>query len=322
MHWASSTPAPVVMHEEGRGSQYVTWPASRYLARMVKHAPGEVAEIFAGVDTDNPSVVGDMLDAMVEMPAPVAKMLVPALCRAAQAGALWMRTQKAPELCVHLANGGEESAALALADALFTPKLEEDQEGSSRRDEHWYKDGLKKVVPALATRLASQFTPRLCDWLKAIVEVKEHDGLRFGSDYSNMWRPANEEHAQNLEYEFAGVIVGLVRQGFEQAVQHGQLTLIEALEILARYEYLVFRRMRVHLINEFADQKPELARQTMMDRDLFDDYKYKHEYAMLVGRRFLPAHCLRSGRGGLGGSMLDWTCQGSTNLLGNFWGGM
>lgn len=265
---------------------YTWWVASKYLARMAKEAPREVAAIFAGLETDNPSVRGDMIDAALAMPIDIATLLVPVICRAVKSGTLWIHFKDASDLCVRLANSDEVAAAMVLAEALFTPKFDEGQKDPSRRYEHWYREGLKNVVPALAMRLAHQFIPRLCDWLKATIEAKEHEGLKFGSDYSDMWRPAIEEHTQNDAYEFASAMVGLTREGFEQAIQHGQLTLEEALQILDRYQYLVFKRMRVHLINEFAEQKPELARETMMERVLFDDDHYKHEYAMLVGRRF------------------------------------
>lgn len=47
------------------------------------------------------------------------------------------------------------------------------------------------------------------------------------------------------------------------------------------------RRLKIHLINVFSDQDPALARTTMMDRSLFNDSRVKHEYARLMGSRFL-----------------------------------
>ncbi|OGP20082.1 MAG: hypothetical protein A2X90_03970 [Deltaproteobacteria bacterium GWA2_65_63] len=267
------------------GVQHPIWPESMYLARMAPHAPAEVASIFADIEIDNVSVIGDMLDAAMAMPANVAATLVPAISRVAQEGTLWLHFKDASDLCVRLVGGDEVPAAMTLAETLFAPKFEDGQEEPSRRDEYWYKDGLKKVVPALVGREPREFLMKLCEWLKVSVDAKKHVDLDSGSDYSYLWRPAIEEHEQNRDYDFAGAMVGFVRQGLEQAIQDGKLLLEEALEIIARYSSLVFRRIRIHLINEFAEQNPELARRIMMDRDLFDDHGYKHEYAMLVGRR-------------------------------------
>jgi hypothetical protein len=100
-----------------------------------------------------------------------------------------------------------------------------------------------------------------------------------------MWRPAIEEHEQNPDYDLAGVMAGFVRKGFEEGIRSGGLSLKEALEILKRFPHIIYERIRLHLIGEFADRDAELARQTILDRALLDDPRYKHEYATLVGRR-------------------------------------
>lgn len=276
---------PKPMQIQDAGIQHPIWPESKYLARMAPNSPAEVAAIFADIEIDNVSVIGDMLDAALAMPADVAATLVPAISRAAQRGMLWIHFKDASDLCVHLVEGGEVHAAMTLAEVLFAPKFEDGQEEPSRRDEYWYKEGIKKVVPALVGREPREFLMKLCEWLKISVDAKKTVDLDSGSDYSYMWRPAIEEHEQNRDYDFAGAMVGFVRQGLEQAIQDGKLALEETLEIIDRFSYLVFRRIRIHLINEFAEKHPVLARQIMMDRELFDDYRYKHEYAMLVGRR-------------------------------------
>lgn len=269
----------------GGGVRFPSWPPSGYLARMASLAPTEVVAIFANLATDNTSIIGDLIKAALVMPADIAKGLVPAVSRAAKDGTLWFHFKDASALCVRLADGGEVEVAMTLADALFEPEFQGGKLQPNRWDEYWYKDGLKAVFPVFAEREPRQFLPKLCDWMKASVDSRRHVRAESGSDYSYIWRPAIEEHQQNRDYDFAGVMVGFVRQANEQAIRHRKLSLDESLEIIGRYSYLAFRRIAIHLINEFAEQNPELARQKIMDRELFDDLKYKHEYAMLVGHR-------------------------------------
>ena len=276
---------PSVMRTEAGYIQSPLWPESRYLARMAVHAPAEVATIFAAIETDNVSVIGDMLHAALAMPTDVASSLVPAINRAAREGTLWIRFKDASDLCVRLVEGAELDVAMTLADALFTPAFEKGQEEPTRRDEYWYKSGLAEVVPVLAARKPYEFLPKLCDWLKASVDAKKHVDPAGDSDYSYIWRPAIEEHEQNHDYDFAGAMVGFVREGFEKAIRKECLPMEEALEILEQYPYLVFKRLRVHLIGEFADQSLDLAHSVILNREMFADQDYKHEYAMLVGRR-------------------------------------
>jgi hypothetical protein len=126
----------------------------------------------------------------------------------------------------------------------------------------------------------------VCGWLDALVRTKEHVRPETGEDYSYWWRPAIEEHEQNRDYDLTGVVVGFLRQGLEGAIRQERLSVDVAFAMLAAHPFLIFKRIRLHLINEFAERDPSLARQNIMNRDLFDDFRYKHEYAMLVGRRF------------------------------------
>ena len=167
------SPLPAA-HHEGGYIRFLVWPASKYLARMAAHRPSEVAEIFACLDTDNASIIADMLDAALVMPVAKAVTLVPVVCRATQGETLWLHFKDASDFCVRLADGGEVIAAMTLAETLFTPKFGVGQEKPSRRDAYWYKEGLKKVVPALAIRHSRVFIPRLCDWLNASIVVKKH----------------------------------------------------------------------------------------------------------------------------------------------------
>ncbi len=276
-------PEPV----DGGGLRYPRWPPSKYLARMASHAPSEVAAIFAGLKTENVSVIGDLLTAALAMPADIAATLVPAVCRAARTGPLWLlEFTNAVTLCVRLADGRQVSSAMNLADALFEPKLHEGESRPRARDEYWYEKGLAKLLPILIALQPQEFLVKLCNWLNASVSAEPHVDQNTGLDHSCVWRPAIEEHAQNTGHGLPSLLIGFVRDGFEQAIRNALIALDEAFDILHGFHYLIFKRIRLYLINEFAERIPELVQRTIMDRGLFDDHQCKHEYAMLVGRRF------------------------------------
>jgi len=253
---------------------------------MASKAPQQVADLFAAITTDNLSIVGDMLDAANRMRPSDAIKLVPAVCCVAEEGKLWIHFKDASDLCLRLIDGQQADAASELAGALFALRSVDGEDGPGRRDAHWYKEGLRKVAPALARVRGGTFLPVMCDWLRASVNAKKHVDTDTGADYSYSWRPAIEEHEQNRDYDLAGVLVGITRAAFEEAIRADAISLDDALGMLQKQVFHVFARMRIHLINEFADQQPALARATMLDRDLFDDFRVKHEYAMLVGRRW------------------------------------
>lgn len=297
---------PKAQQVEGGGIRFPRWPPGRYLVRMASVAPQEVADIFAKMETDNASVIGDMLDAAMAMPTNISVSLVPAIQNAARQDALWIHFKDASDLCVRLAQGGEYDAAMKLAEVLFAPSFEEGRKEPRRRDRYWYKDGLREVISVLAGPCAHVLLPKLCDWLNVSIRkrMQRYGDRTSETDYSYVWRPAIEEHEQNKSYDFAGAMTGFVRAGFEQAIGSASISLDEALQIVGRYSFLMFKRLRIHLIGEFAEKNPRLAREVMLDRRLFEDYEYKHEYARLVGKRFSmlePAEQME---------WLGWVCDG------------
>ncbi len=276
---------PATGHGQKLEPEHPVWPESRYLARMAPLAPSEVATVFASLQTDNMSIVENMISAGIAMPAEFSARLVERVKEAAQTRTPWFPFKDASDLCVHLAEGRQTDAALTLADSLFTPAFDEGQDEPRRRDMYWYFEGLKKLVPVLVPDRPLGLLKRMCDWLKAAVDAKDRVDQESGSDLSYLWRPAIEEHEQNRRHDFAGSLVGCLRQGFEIAIETEGLSFDAALSVLQQYTYLIFRRLRLHLINEFAEKAPAFAREAMLNRGLFDDDDFKHEYAVLVGRR-------------------------------------
>jgi hypothetical protein len=273
---------------EGGGVRHPYWPASQYLARMANIAPSEVADILVRMETDNSSVLTDIVDAANKMPEEIAAKVVPTICKATQSDVFGVIFPKATDLCVRLGSNGQEDAAMTLAEALFGLQHQLGQGTNSERNRYWYKEGIKKVVPVLTEKRPEQFIDSLCKWLgKAITQEKYHTGPGTREDWSWSWRPAIEEHEQNRNYDFACEMVGFVRQAFEQAIGNGHMTLENGLAIVEKQPSSVFTRLRIHLVNHFAERAPELARSIiMMNRSMLEDHECKHEYAMLVGRRF------------------------------------
>jgi hypothetical protein len=277
---------PKVQIIEGMGVRFPRWAPSRYLARMAELAPAEVSKVLLKLDVDNPSVVGDFLDAALAMPVSFAVTLVPKVRTAANLGTLSIHFNEAAELCKKLAENSEADSAMTLAAEIFQPTRQLRRELSAQNDLFQYERGLKKVLAPLSLARPHEFLGMLTKWLEIAIKSKRHIRRGSDSDYSYLWRPAIEEHPQNRDYDFAGVLVGFAREGFEAGIRHESVTLKDALAILERYSFSVFTRLRLHLINEFAEQEPNLARETVMDRELIFDFDCKHEYGLLVNKRF------------------------------------
>lgn len=269
---------------EGGGLQCRIWPQSRYLARMASHAPDEVADIFAGINTENWLVALDMIDAAKMMPVPQTAKLVPKICELTQRLHLWYKLHDIGEIVARLVAEGQTNTALELASSAFAVSRGEEARQRQQHDYSYFEGLSKSVIPSLIPARPVELLSLLVGWLRTAIDAEHH--VFEDNDLSYMWRPAIEDHPQNREHEFASKLVSPVRDAFALAVRGEHLPLDEALHMLQREVYAIYKRLRLHLICEFAEQHPDLARRTMLDKELFRDYTAKHEYARLMGLRF------------------------------------
>lgn len=278
------SPFKIEILKEG-GVRFPKWPPSRYLTRMASASPDEVAEIFSKMYTDNPSVIQDIVTTALSSPIKTAGKLVPNICRAVENNLLVLCFEDAGALCVKLAEGGDVRSAEVLAIALFTPCMKNFNQNSWY--EHQYGEGLEKVVAVLTPLSESSvFLKKLCTWLHLFIESEKRFDPESGDDWSLFWRPVIEDHAESPNYHRAGSMVTFVRDGFELAIANKRISLTSAFEIIDKHNYLVFKRIKLHLINKFAEQNSNIAKEAILNRSFFDQREYKHEYLKLVKSRF------------------------------------
>ncbi len=268
------------------GIRHPRWEASSFLSRMAHKAPDVVITIFNEIETENPSIIRDIVQGSLAVPGRTSSKIIPKICKAARNGLLQLCFKEVSDLCVKLAEEGELSTSESLAKSIFKPNWNKITNQLNHWDEYQYQENLRKVIPVLAkTKISNSFLVSLCYWLKHFIETREHFNMDSGSDHSYIWRPAIEEHVENHNYDFSGVMVGLVREGFEQAIECGSIALQESIQILNQHKYLIFKRIKLHLLNRFGGRNPLLASQAIMDQNLFEDIGCKREYAMLVANR-------------------------------------
>ena len=93
--------------------------------RQAQYKPECVAEIIRGMDdTDNANVLGDLVDAMLAMPAKLSAPLVKKVARWAERP-YWLLPDKLGQLIEHWAKGGQTEEALRVACVLLDVLPEE-----------------------------------------------------------------------------------------------------------------------------------------------------------------------------------------------------
>ena len=278
------------------------WPEARYLARMAEHEAELVAEIISEVaDTQNAWVHQVLVKALLKMPPDVA-------ARAAEAAKKWaacpylLFLESFGSLIGHFANGGHIQEALTLAQVLFaigpaaaqgasagdsTPPTQ--PAGPQARFEPWhYERLLRQHCLPLVKAVGLQALDLLCHWLEEAVRTSRR---RFGDaqppeDHSAIWRPAIEEHAQNIRHSIEDVLVSAVRDAAGALVESGQSSIADVIRLLEQRTWNVFGRIALHVLRCFHAQAPELVEQWLTDRTLFDDAGLLHEYTLLLRECF------------------------------------
>ena len=127
-------------------------------------------------------------------------------------------------------------------------------------------------------------------------EPPESDGHSF------IWRPAIEDHPQNLDRGVRCVLVTAVRDAAVRLARVSDEDLRAVVEVLEAGT-LLHRRIALHVL-AVVPGGAALAADRIKDRDIFDERRLKHEYAELLRSRLgeAPYEVRRT--------FLDWVLAG------------
>lgn len=277
---------PTLERVQGGGVRYPNWPEGKYLVRMASHAAEYIASIMSSVHTDNWSVAHDVLDAAKRLPPEYGVKLVNRIAGFVETNVLWHDLNDVAEVALHLLRGGQHEASMELVRRCFTMEWNREH-GCNRRDEYSYISSLDKdIVPVFAPILPQELIGHLFYELRSACQIRNSEHRRSGDDYSYVWRPAIEDHEQNRDYEIDGQLVGCVRRAIELALSADVLNTREVLEILNAEQWLVFKRLRLHVLRTYPDMVEVEIREAIMDRESLFSPKCQHEYGLLVHDHF------------------------------------
>jgi len=279
--------------EPERGEDWIRfppWPESRYLARVAPQAPRKVLDLVAGISaTENIRVHEDVLRIAAQLPGKMATRLArkEACWLRDYRGDLWSLPEAGGELLAHLAREREIGAAFKLACTLLEIRPAQEPASTRRRavarmSEYSYGRVIERAWSALMDGEPARALGFLCDRLADVVRIgfTEPDGDR---DLTCFWRPAIEDHAQNLGHSLLDTLVDAVRDLALRAAQTPaglELVLAE----LERRPGPLFRRLELHLLRRCGPA--EIVASALTNTKLARDIEVWHEYSELLRDRF------------------------------------
>lgn len=283
---------PIENKEQGTVS-YPSWPQSHYLVEMATQKPELVSDIVLKIETRNGFIQSDLLDAIIILPPNISAKHTEQIC-------LWLKTptfllgDKAGNLVSHLAKGKEIEAARAITKELITlkprqfPKEQDDNqlfygEPQSRIEKSKYCEFLKSNFQDLL-----QTAPQIA--LKTIINALEGSIILSGYkptdkflDDSELWRPTIEDHEQNYGHGDARfALINAVRDSLEYCINQDLINFSNVYKELEEKRWTIFRRLEIHLVRIFGDENADLVETSILNKNLLNDLRVRHEYMMLV----------------------------------------
>ncbi len=307
----SNPPEPVHNKEEGTIA-FRPWPESRYLARMAEHEPKAVHDIILGIlskrsDIENTPVLADFVDAAMTMPADQAVNI-------AEYARKWTRRydfllpEKLAQLMKKLAEEGQKDEALRLAGSLLSLRADDSRartwrekhqhvsqsdpwadyepppEARARVDEHQYRHVIEEHFPSVVEAVGLRAVELLCDLLAKAINI----GLVEvgGPDYSHVWRPAVEDHQQNLRFTMKEDLVEAIRDMSQWLIENRPDEAKEVLEKLEARPSSIFQRIALYMLSWKPGVDPQRAAERLCDQNVFEDHALRHEYYLLAQSYF------------------------------------
>ncbi len=297
-------PPPLVQTE--RGSFYSMWPATRYLHRIASRQGTEpkVAElirdvVFSVTLSDNPYVFEDLVEVALGLPISVAVELSFLLQS-------WIARQRThfsgvtsiSNLINKFASVGEFNAAFRLFQSVFTVypdlnfyQLSEEKRLLPKPQSHlrtWeYGQQLGKTVGELEKHSDVRLVWILCELLNDSIRYSRKEFSGQGpDDYSYVWRPAIEEHAQNRRDSLEDSLVTALRSASEALIRQEPRLFRDILDVLGVQQWYVFARIILHLLRVCASVPLDTIAEYVCNETYFQETTVRHEYALLLKNRF------------------------------------
>ena len=302
------------------------WPEGRYLARMAPLAPDAVVSILKEQPrSDNPAVTRLCLKAAGALAEEHLRQIARKVVDWTKAPHADQFSDEAASVISRLLKAGRANHADRAARALLALKqkpvpepsaaaaaaaAEEEEAGLGSRQKvvgrfsDWeYQRVIANLLPVIVDEAGLKAVKLFAGLLGSALSIQRRDDEPADSDgHSTMWRPAIEDHSQNYGQGLRNVLVSATRDAAVRFAKAGDAEMTEVIRYLEGGSVL-HSRIALYVLAT-ASHGTVLASEHIIDSELFDDRRIRHEYATLVRSRFgdLPT--------GAQQIYLEWVRQG------------
>jgi hypothetical protein len=298
----SNPPEPVATGEPGY-VRFPPWPEGRYLARVAARAPESVARVLHQLDVNrNPAVTQLLLEAAGDLPNEQLRDLSTNVTTWIGAPFPDYFSDEAASAIARLLEMGDVPAGLSATAALLAvqpdPRLAEKAaisdsplrprpEPVGRLSDWEYRRALERIIPVIVDSAGMEGLRLITSLLDDALILSQWNDEDGDATYSYIWRPAIENHPQNIDTGIRNTLVSVLRDAALRLSSRGESDLEDVVRELESRS-LVHRRIALHVLANTSDGR-SLVSERLADRALFDEYRVRHEYAEVLRLRFVDA---------------------------------
>ncbi|MFR0356645.1 hypothetical protein [Streptomyces sediminimaris] len=275
----TAPPGPVVDSDAGTIT-FPPWPASAYLVRVAAVDPIAVLDIASNIPgSDNPRVNLDLVEVALLVPASKFQRLVPRAVEALRRPYV-IGEERYAQLARRCADHGQADDAIELMTALLDV---DPQTHEASIDDYAYAEILQEHNVAFTRSLG-------VGWLEMLASLLDRslgrDGLQAGrpggEDLSRTWFAALENRPGSPHADLPALLTAAVRDSAEQLAEDGEVGLDAVLVLLGAYPWLVFRRLRLYLLERHGSQLPDVVQNLLTDPSCIQDRYLAREWMRLA----------------------------------------
>ncbi len=278
---------PALIRDDAQGTvQLPDWPEGRYLVRMAAEKPEVVAGIVAALpDTDNERVRETIIDIALELPASRAAETARRVRKWGASTVSPFTQMQLSKLIAHLAKGSEASEATKLAIKVFSGK-ELQGERYVQTDLWEYAEGLRLCLPSLVENDPLGAIGFLVGLLnKALFNGKL---VQKGTDPIDLSyiRAGEFDAPEDSIYNIENLLAVKLIQTATRAIESFNVSVDDVITKIEKRRWLIFRSISLFVLAQIAPLAISLARERMLDRELFDESGVRGPYSLLLKNRF------------------------------------
>ena len=294
-----ATVPSLAVNEAERTVGFPAWPQGEYLKKIAKVVPGAVSAVVLHIPaTQNARVHDSILQIATSIPAEFAEKLVPKVIEGIQSPyhltlpynlnsliSLFTKTRRVP------ATFQVAEATLKYFQQLSKPSRKNPtrtigqlREPAARFDTWAYEQLLQGCLSDLVDSAGERALDLFCRLLDRAILFSDAKGSeRRPDDLSHIWRPAIEEHQQNLKTGVRDILVTAVRDAAQRRLEKDPKTMPSLVNQLEEFgkSWWIFRRIVLHLLRIFPAANFALVQDRLLNRVLFDSVEARHEYFLL-----------------------------------------